>query len=281
MTNQNYANILIAEDNEVNRNMMAGLLRNRGYTIHEAIDGDSAIEVMNAQDIDMALVDINMAPKGGFEFIRYLLVEGIDIPVVVITGDESSDVLAQANTLGVKRLIQKPVDPDLLFRVVERILKQLGINPAPLAVGGHDSKLSPEALMNRAIDMAGRNVDSGKGGPFAAVVADKDGRIIAEGVSGLSGRADPIAHAEVAAIRSAADKLGRTDLSDCLLYCVSEPTRVGAALITSVGIAEVYYALSHKDVEAVASKGTPAEPSYKQMAGAGAQDILKRWQFRK
>jgi len=219
MSDNKYAiTILIAEDNKVSRDMMSGLLQTRGYEIVGAADGNEAIAMMSQHSIDMALVDINMAPTGGFEFVKHLVVKGIDIPVIIVTGDDSSDMLMEANALGVQRVLQKPIQPQRLLDTVEKTLRRKGLNPTSLGVEHHDSVMNADKLMARAVELAHKNAQSGKGGPFGAVVANSEGRIIGEGVNGVASRADPTAHAEVMAIRHAAEKLGRSDLSDCTLY---------------------------------------------------------------
>lgn len=246
--------ILVAEDNDVSRDMMIGVLQTQGYEMIPARDGQEAIDIVQKDDIDLALVDINMAPRGGFEFIRHLVVNGIKLTTVVITSDDSSDILVTASDLGVRQVLQKPVKPERLKQVVARILKQQGLSTPMLATETHDTRHSPEDLMKRAVELAEQNVKSGKGGPFGAVVANAEGEILGEGVNGISSRADPIAHAEVMAIRQAAEKLRRTDLEDCVLYCSSMPTMMGKALIISVGITQVYYGLTHDDVKALRAK---------------------------
>lgn len=251
-----FIHILIAEDNQVSRDLMTGILETQGYQIHGATDGDSAIDVINEHNIDVALVDINMAPKGGFEFVKFLVAKGIDIPVVVITGDNSSDILTEANSLGVMRVLQKPVEPKRLIETVERILKRRGFNPSALAVQTHDTTHSHEALMSKVIDMAIKNASTGKGGPYGALIADANGKILGEGVNGRVSRMDPTAHAEVMAIRQAAEKLGSGDLSNCVLYCSSQPTKIGEALIESVDLKTVYYALTHDEVRHIRDQMT-------------------------
>ncbi len=249
--NKTAPQILIAEDNDVSRDMMTGVLQNHGCEVHGATDGGQAIRIIETTDIDMALVDLNMTPMGGFEFVKYLNSKNIKIPVVVITGDESSDMLSQANALGIMRLIQKPIQPERLVQTVERVLKRIqkgGVSLGSRQIDTFSTPKSPDQLMTRAIELAGKNASSGKGGPFGAVVADKDGQVVGEGVNGISSRIDPTAHAEVMAIRNAAEKLGRADLSECSLYCSSEPTMMGRALIISVGIKHVYYGLSHNEI---------------------------------
>lgn len=250
MTEKPFINILIAEDNTVSREMMAKILTAKGFHILHAKDGDEAIAIIRKNTVDLALVDINMAPTGGFEFVKYLVVRGLDVPVVVITGDDSSDLLIEASALGVKRVLQKPVAPTRLSDTVVHILKRRGFNPDHMGVASHETKFSGADLMSRAIELAQNNAKNGRGGPFGAVVADQNGQILGEGVNGIMSRSDPTAHAEVMAIRQAAEKLKSSDLSHCALYVSSEPTMMGKALILSVGIPVVYYGLSHEEIRA-------------------------------
>jgi guanine deaminase len=291
MSESKSINILIAEDNLISRELMAGILKTQGYNIVPASDGTEAIDAVKKQHIDLALVDINMEPKGGFEFVRYLLINGIDIPVVIITADDSSDILSKASELGVSRVLQKPVEPDRLAGIVQRVLRQYGLTPKPLAVQTHETRYTHEQLMQRAVELAERNASSKKGGPFGAVVASADGHILGEGVNGISSRVDPTAHAEIMAIRQAAEKLGRADLSDCVLYCSSEPTMMGQALVISVGIRDVYFGLSHADIKTLREGDTKAraeltghrkaETIYRQLGHDHALNVLKRWQAMK
>jgi tRNA(Arg) A34 adenosine deaminase TadA/CheY-like chemotaxis protein len=278
MSENSFINILIAEDNEVSREMMAGVLRTQGFNVHGAVDGDSAIQVVRDKDIDVALVDINMAPTGGFEFVRYLVAKGIKVPVVIITSDDSSDILTVANGLGVSRVLQKPVGPDRLIQTVHQILKRRGVNPGPLAVESHETHFSPEDIMRKVIALADKNASSKKGGPFGAIVTDVSGKILGEGASGVSGRVDPVAHAEVMAIRQAAEKLGRADLSDCVLYCSSEPTMMGKSLVLSVGIKKVYYGLTHVELSQLRPRERSENPEYIQISHDKALEMFRRWQ---
>jgi DNA-binding response OmpR family regulator len=275
MSENAFISILIAEDNDVSREMMASILRTQGYMVYGAIDGESAIKLLSERSVDMALVDINMAPKGGFDFIRYLLAQGKKLPVVIVTGDDNSNVLLEANALGVVQVLHKPVDPKRLLQTVERILRRQGINPAPLAVGAHETRLPPEKIMAEVLQMAAQNVATGKGGPYAAILVSRDGEIVARGTSGQSANIDPTAHAEVMALRRAAEKLGSADLSRYILYCSSQPTRVGQAMIASAGIEKVFYGLSHQDIGALRNSVTPTEPEYIQIAKDDALTMFK------
>ena len=123
-----FINVLIAEDNEVSRELMASILRPHGYNVLFADDGESAIDVMHQKAIDLIYVDINMAPKGGFELIKHMVANNIKTPVVIVTSDTSGDLLMKANDLGVEKVFQKPIDPERFLETTRRILVRRGHN---------------------------------------------------------------------------------------------------------------------------------------------------------
>jgi guanine deaminase len=77
-------------------------------------------------------------------------------------------------------------------------------------------------FLRRAIALATENVTSGRGGPFAALIA-RDGQVIAEGVNMVTATNDPTAHGEVTAIRAACKALSTFTLAGCELYTSCEP----------------------------------------------------------
>ena len=288
MSTQNAVNILIAEDNQISRELMASVLKTQGFGIIPASDGNEAIELLKEHPADLALVDLNMEPKGGFDFVKYLVANSIDLPVVIITADDSSDILTRASELGVTRVLQKPVEPDRLIGITKNVLKRYGHNLSFIPPEVHETHYTHDQLMQRAVELAERNAKTKKGGPFGALVADQNGVILGEGVNGITSRVDPTAHAEIMAIRQASEKLERADLSDCILYCSSEPTMMGQALIVSVGIKQVYFGLSHADIKEIREKENKVRAElvhaeekqtlYTQLGHDHAMTMFKRWQ---
>jgi len=107
-----------------------------------------------------------------------------------------------------------------------------------------------DKFMKAAIGEALRGMRKNTGGPFGAVVA-KDGKIIARGHNRVLATNDPTAHAEIVAIRKAAKRLGRFDLSDCVVYTTSEPCPMCFAAIRWAKIKTVYYGCSVDDAAAI------------------------------
>ena len=104
-------------------------------------------------------------------------------------------------------------------------------------------------FMARAIHLSIENVQSGRGGPFGAVIV-KDGAIIGEAANQVTSTNDPTAHAEVLAIRAACKKLGVFDLEGCEIYTSCEPCPMCLGAIYWARLARVYFA----NVDADASK---------------------------
>lgn len=100
--------------------------------------------------------------------------------------------------------------------------------------------------MTRAIQLAIEGVQSGRGGPFGAVIV-KDGRIIGEGANEVTSTNDPTAHAEVLAIRRACEKLGVFELKDCELYTSCEPCPMCFGAIYWARISRIYFASTAED----------------------------------
>ena len=104
-------------------------------------------------------------------------------------------------------------------------------------------------FMRRAIELSKQSVESG-GGPFGAVIV-KDGVIIAEASNSVTGDNDPTAHAEVNAIRQAAQKLQTFDLSGCSIYSSCEPCPMCLGAIYWARLDNLYFANTRHDAKAI------------------------------
>ena len=100
--------------------------------------------------------------------------------------------------------------------------------------------------MREAIALSQFSMESGKGGPFGAVVI-KDGKIIARGHNQVTSTNDPTAHAEVVAIRAACEVLQSWQLTGCELYTSCEPCPMCLGAIYWARPDRVYYANTKTD----------------------------------
>lgn len=106
--------------------------------------------------------------------------------------------------------------------------------------------MSAAQHMRRALDLARARMAAGSGGPFGAVIVKED-RIIAEGWNQVTSARDPTAHAEIVAIRAAAQALQDFSLAGCDIYASCEPCPMCLAAIYWARLARIYYANSRAD----------------------------------
>lgn len=100
--------------------------------------------------------------------------------------------------------------------------------------------------MREAIRLSIENVQSGRGGPFAAIVV-KDGTIIASGTNLVTNTNDPTAHAEIAAIREACKILRTFQLDGCEIYTSCEPCPMCLGAIYWARPAKVFFGNTKQD----------------------------------
>ena len=105
-------------------------------------------------------------------------------------------------------------------------------------------------FMRIALDEAFKGMNSGKGGPFGAVIVQNGAIIVASHNQVLSTN-DPTMHAEIAAIRIASEKLGRFDLSDCEIYSTCQPCPMCLGAIFWAKIPKLYYGCTEQDAEKI------------------------------
>ena len=104
------------------------------------------------------------------------------------------------------------------------------------------------SYMKEAINEAAKNLVTGDGGPFGAVVV-KDGKIIGKGHNEVIKNNDPTCHGEMQAIRDACKNLKTYDLSGCELYTSAFPCPMCLSAIIWANIKTVYYGNTLQDAE--------------------------------
>ena len=109
--------------------------------------------------------------------------------------------------------------------------------------------MTHDAFLRRALHLARTHSRSGLNGPFGAVVVH-DGEMVGEGWNRVVETPDPTAHAEILALREAAETLGTHDLTGCVLYSSCEPCPMCLSAIYWARIREIHFAASKEDAAA-------------------------------
>ena len=115
--------ILVADDSQEAREYLAEILKSAGYRVIQAIDGGSAVKVVLDHDVSVAIIDHFMSPHGGFDFAKEVRSRNIDIPMIMVTNEETSDLLIEITRFGIQNYLRKPVEAERLLMSVRRALR--------------------------------------------------------------------------------------------------------------------------------------------------------------
>lgn len=123
---QNKLRILIVDDSEFNRAILKEILEET-YEIIEADGGNEALHKIDeyGMKISLVLLDIIMPEKDGFEVLKYMEEERLisDIPVIIISSEDSANYIRRAYEMGVSDYINRPFDANIVYQRVSNTVK--------------------------------------------------------------------------------------------------------------------------------------------------------------
>ena len=114
--------LLLVDDSPVERLALAHFLRNQGYAVDEAADGDAAILELKHRQIDLLLLDLHMPDVDGFAVLTYVQEHRRSLPVILMSGMPPHKIQHKMHALPTPELpplLIKPIDPEQLLGVVE------------------------------------------------------------------------------------------------------------------------------------------------------------------
>ncbi|OIN85639.1 MAG: hypothetical protein AUJ12_08835 [Alphaproteobacteria bacterium CG1_02_46_17] len=115
--------ILVADDDDGDRHVIATALTEAGYKVMQAIDAGSARKVVHEYRVAVAFIDHFMTPHSGLEFANFMSLDKIKLPMFLVTHEDDSGLLVESSRLGFLGLLKKPVSPERVVKAVERALK--------------------------------------------------------------------------------------------------------------------------------------------------------------
>lgn len=113
--------ILLAEDDLAFCRLMKKSIEAQGFEVDTAADGAVALEMLQATDYDLLITDHQMPRMTGIDLLKHLKVAQPELPVIVVTGEGSESIAAQALRLGASDYIQKGKGADFTDLVPEHI----------------------------------------------------------------------------------------------------------------------------------------------------------------
>jgi CheY-like chemotaxis protein len=113
-------NILLVEDNEVNRRLAGFLLRSQGYQVREATSALAALEILDKERPDLIVMDIQLPGMDGLEATRKLKEQSAtaDIPVIAVTSYAMKGDREKALAAGCVGYVTKPIDKNTFIQEV-------------------------------------------------------------------------------------------------------------------------------------------------------------------
>lgn len=157
------ASILVIDDDKSIRKALHEILVTEGYQVEEAVDGKEGYNLIKARNYDCVLSEIKMPKMDGIEMLEKLNQEGIELPIIMISGHGSTDTAVDAVKKGAFDYISKPPDLNRLLITVRNALDKrtlvnekkqlqakvngvqeiLGVSPAIIAIRETIDRVAP------------------------------------------------------------------------------------------------------------------------------------------
>ncbi|MHC1765797.1 MAG: response regulator [Verrucomicrobiia bacterium] len=116
------AKILLVEDNEMNRDMLARRLQRRGYDVVCALDGLQAVTMAEAEAPNLILMDMSLPALDGWEATRRIKAANRAIPIIALTAHAMASDEQRAKEAGCDDFDTKPVELPRLLEKIDALL---------------------------------------------------------------------------------------------------------------------------------------------------------------
>lgn len=118
--------ILVADDDDLNREVMEAFLMSENYRVHLAHDGKHTLHLTETLHPDLILLDVNMPDMTGYEVCRLLRQNPLTakIPIVIVTGYDTPQDRATGLAAGANVFLPRPFTATRLLEVVADLLKK-------------------------------------------------------------------------------------------------------------------------------------------------------------
>ena len=120
---------LVVDDDRVLADVLAFTLRREGFTVVQAFDGETALELWQAERPDLVVLDVNLPRLDGFSVCRRIRAQA-DTPILLLTVRNDEEDIIHGLGLGADDYITKPFSPRQLVARAQAILRRAGTRPA-------------------------------------------------------------------------------------------------------------------------------------------------------
>lgn len=150
--------IIVVDDEQNNRIALFESLSRRGYNVSVAENGAIALDIIKRNSPDLVITDIGMPEMDGLELLQQLRSMGDNLPVLIFTGHATVDTAVRAMKLGALDYMLKPVAPEVINGVVDRVFQEAEREKQPVVgavIRRRKSKARGKTLIGRMVIWAG------------------------------------------------------------------------------------------------------------------------------
>ena len=120
--------ILIVDDEENILVAFKRILKDKGYEVHTATNGEDAINCAKKKDINLILMDINMPGINGMEAFHKIKEKKSKVPIIMMTGFGSTEVTIETMRMGAYDYVTKPFDMEQMLDLIKKAIAQSHMN---------------------------------------------------------------------------------------------------------------------------------------------------------
>ena len=119
--------ILVVDDDKNTRRLYKAVLESENYIVVTAENGEEALEIMDNQHIDLAVVDIMMPKMDGYEFTKLLREAQNNLPILMVSAKQLPEDKKKGFLVGTDDYMTKPVDEDEMLLRIKALLRRAKI----------------------------------------------------------------------------------------------------------------------------------------------------------
>ena len=114
--------ILVVDDSSFMRMRNAAVVKELGYAVVEAEDGEKAVELYKQQGPDAVLLDITMPNMDGLTALREIILHDPDARVAMVTAMSQQSIVIEALKAGARDFVVKPFEPDRVKTALQKLV---------------------------------------------------------------------------------------------------------------------------------------------------------------
>lgn len=116
--------ILVVEDDKNTKKLLAAVLKNNGYNVLQAGNGEEALDVLDHNHVDLMVLDVMMPKMDGYELAQVLRDSGSQLPMLMLSAKQNVTDIKQGFLVGIDDYLTKPFDFDELILRIKALLRR-------------------------------------------------------------------------------------------------------------------------------------------------------------